>query len=107
VFVARVSKNVTRLRSGDPVSGVTIAAQQWVNGGAFAESVSARQGLLALNPDNVTFEQAASVPTSGLMALQVLRAPRQWWPERMVLINGTEGGWARSLCRSRRPTARA
>ncbi|MFQ5572359.1 MAG: NAD(P)-dependent alcohol dehydrogenase, partial [Rhodothermales bacterium] len=50
------------------------------------------QDLLALKPDNVTFEQAASVPTSGLIALQNLRGLSRWQPGRKVLINGAGGG---------------
>ena len=89
-IVESVGKSVTRLRVGDPVFGETIAAQQWVNGGAFAEYVSVHQDLLALKPDNVTFEQAASVPTSGFIALQNLRGLSQRLGR--VLINGAGGG---------------
>ena len=91
-IVESVGKSVTRFRPGSPVFGETIIAQQWVNGGAFAEYVSVRQDLLALKPDNVTFEQAASVPTSGFIALQNLRGPSQWRSGRKVLINGGGGG---------------
>ena len=91
-IVESLGKSVTRFRAGDPVFGETIVAQQWVNGGAFAEYVPVRQDLLALKPDNVTFEQAASVPTSGFIALQNLRGLSQWRPGQKVLINGAGGG---------------
>ena len=91
-IVESVGKGVTRFRPGDPVFGETIVAQQWVNGGAFAEYVSVRQDLLALKPDTVTFEQAASVPTSGFIALQNLRGLSQQGPGQKVLINGGGGG---------------
>jgi len=68
-IVESVGKGVSRFRAGDPVFGETIATQQWTNGGAFAEYVSVPQDLLALKPDHITFEQAASVPTSGYIAL--------------------------------------
>jgi NADPH:quinone reductase-like Zn-dependent oxidoreductase len=90
-IVESVGKSVPRFRPGDPVFGETIVAQQWVNGGAFAEYVSVRQDLLALKPDDVTFEQAASVPTSGFIALQNLRGASQR-PGQKVLINGAGGG---------------
>jgi len=90
--VESVGKSVTRFRPGDPVFGETIAAHQWVHGRAFAEYVSVHQDLLALKPDNVTFEQAASVPTSGLIALQNLRDLSRWPPGQEVLINGAGGG---------------
>jgi NADPH:quinone reductase-like Zn-dependent oxidoreductase len=91
-IVEAVGMNVRRFRPGDPVFGETIAAQAWVNGGAFAEVVSVREELLARKPDNVTFEQAASVPTSGFITLQNLRGPRRWLLGRKVLVNGAGGG---------------
>ena len=91
-IVESVGKSVTRFRPGDPVFGETIVKQQWIHGGAFAEYVSVHQDLLALKPDNVTFEQAASVPTSGFIALQNLRGLSQMRPGQKVLINGGGGG---------------
>lgn len=91
-IVESVGNNVTRFRSEDPVFGETIVAHQWIHGGAYAEYVSVHQDLLALKPDNVTFEQAASVPSSGLIALQNLRGLSQWEPGKKVLINGAGGG---------------
>ena len=91
-IVESVGKSVTRFRPGDPVFGETIATHQWTNGGAFAEYVSIRQDLLARKPDNVTFEQAASVPTSGYIVLQNLRDPSQLRPGQKVLVNGAGGG---------------
>ncbi|PYQ07669.1 MAG: NAD(P)-dependent alcohol dehydrogenase [Acidobacteria bacterium] len=90
--VESVGKNVTQFRPGDPVFGETIVAHQWIHGGAFAEYVSVHRDLLALKPANVTFEQAASVPTSGFIALQNLRGLRQLRPGQNVLINGGGGG---------------
>ena len=55
-IVESVGKNVTRFRQDDEVFGETIYTNQWTNGGAFAEYVSVRQDLLALKPDNITFE---------------------------------------------------
>ena len=91
-IVESVGKNVTRFRPGDPVFGETIPDQQWVNGGAFAEYVSVPQDLLELKPQNVTFEQAASVPTSGFIVLLNLRDESLLSPGRTVLINGAGGG---------------
>ena len=65
---------------------------QWAHGGAFAEYVAVPQGLLAHKPGNVTFEQAAAVPTSGTIAIQNLRDGSRLRPGRSVLINGAAGG---------------
>ncbi|MFC1889222.1 NAD(P)-dependent alcohol dehydrogenase [Thermodesulfobacteriota bacterium] len=90
--VESVGKNVTQFRQGDEVFGETIGAYQWTNGGAFSEYVSVPQDWLALKPDNITFEQAASVPTSGFIALQNLREASQVRPGQKVLVNGAGGG---------------
>lgn len=91
-IVESVGKRVTRFRPGDPVFGETIATQQWINGGAFAEYVSVPEDLLALQPDNITFEQAAAVPASGYITLQNLRDLGQLRPGQAVLVNGAGGG---------------
>jgi NADPH:quinone reductase-like Zn-dependent oxidoreductase len=91
-IVESVGKSVTRLRPGDPVFGETIVTNQWLNGGAFAEYVSVPQELLALKPENITFEQAASVPTSGFIALLNLRGGTLIRPGQRVLVNGAGGG---------------
>ncbi len=91
-IVESVGKGVTRFRPGDPVFGETVAVHQWTNGGAFAEYVSVPQDLLARKPDNITFEQAASVPTSGYIALLNLGDLSQLRPGQSVLINGAGGG---------------
>jgi NADPH:quinone reductase-like Zn-dependent oxidoreductase len=90
--VESAGKNVTRFGVGDPVFGETIVSHQWTNGGAFAEYVSVPQDLLARKPENVTFEQAASVPTSGYIALLNLPDVSRWRPGRRVLVNGAGGG---------------
>lgn len=84
--------SVTGFRPGDPVFGETLLAHQWAHGGAFAEYVSVHQDLLARKPDNVTFEQAASVPSSGFIALNNLRGVSRWPPGKRVLVNGAGGG---------------
>jgi NADPH:quinone reductase-like Zn-dependent oxidoreductase len=91
-IVESVGKGVRQFRPGDSVFGETIVKHQWIHGGAFAEYVCAHQDLLALKPANITFEQAASVPTSGFIALQNLRDLSQMRPGHKVLINGAGGG---------------
>jgi NADPH:quinone reductase-like Zn-dependent oxidoreductase len=90
--VESAGKSVTQFRAGDSVFGETIVRHQWTNGSAFAEYVSVRQDSLALKPDNITFEQAASVPTSGFIVLLNLRDPSQLRPGQKVLVNGAGGG---------------
>ena len=90
--VEAVGENVTQFKPGDEVFGETISGHQWQNGGAFAEYVSAPEDVLALKPANLTFEQAAAVPTSGFIAIQGVRDQGQVQPGQKVLINGAGGG---------------
>ncbi len=90
--VEAVGRNVTRFRPGDAVFGETVEENQWTNGGAFAEYVSVHQEALELKPGNISFEQAAAVPTSGLIVLNNLQGQRRIRPGQKVLINGAAGG---------------
>src|SRR5262249_34952827 len=63
--IEAVGSNVTEFKPGDAVFGCC--------SGAFAEYACASQSAIVIKPDNVSFEQAASVPIAGLTALQVLR----------------------------------
>ncbi|HXY52787.1 MAG TPA: NAD(P)-dependent alcohol dehydrogenase [Terriglobales bacterium] len=82
--VETVGKEVTQFTPGDAVFGVCR--------GAFAEYACASTSQLARKPNNVTFEQAASVAIAALTALQGLRDKGQIQPGQKVLINGAAGG---------------
>jgi NADPH:quinone reductase-like Zn-dependent oxidoreductase len=59
---------------------------------ACAEYAAVNQDKLALKPANLTFEQAAALPTSALAALHALRDVGKVGPGQEVLINGASGG---------------
>src|ERR1044071_2531690 len=67
--VEAVGRNVTQFKRGDEVFGEVSRC----GFGAYAEYVVVRESTLALKPANLSFEEAASVPTSGCTALQGLR----------------------------------
>jgi NADPH:quinone reductase-like Zn-dependent oxidoreductase len=90
--VEAVGKHVTELAPGDEVFGECIDGIQWANGGAFAEYAAVPARLLAIKPSLLTFEQAASVPTSGYIALHNLQMAGKIKPGQRVLINGAAGG---------------
>jgi NADPH:quinone reductase-like Zn-dependent oxidoreductase len=87
-----VGADVRRLRPGDTVFGETLRGFQWRNGGAYAEYVAVPADNLALKPDNVSFEQAACIPTAGLIALHNLPTGARLQPGHRVLVNGAGGG---------------
>ena len=60
--------------------------------GSCAEYAVAKEGSIAHKPHNLTFEQAAAVPTSACTALQALRDHGKVRPGQKVLINGASGG---------------
>jgi NADPH:quinone reductase-like Zn-dependent oxidoreductase len=60
--------------------------------GALAEYVSVAEDKLALKPANLTFEQAAAIPTGAFTALKGLRDVGKLQPGQKVLINGASGG---------------
>jgi NADPH:quinone reductase-like Zn-dependent oxidoreductase len=91
-YVESVGKNVSQFQQGDEVFGETIKGYQWTNGGAYAEYASVPEDSLALKPANITFEQAAAIPTSGLIALQNLPDEELLQPGQSVLVNGAGGG---------------
>lgn len=90
--VTAVGENVTQFTPGDAVFGETISGTQWTNGGAYAEYVASPAKGLTHKPDNITFEQAAAVPTSGLIALQEMHSQDHVQSGETVLINGAGGG---------------
>ena len=75
---------VTGLRPGDDVFG-------WGDG-AFAEYAAVPATQLAVKPANLTFEQAAAVPTAALAALQGVRRGGRIRPGHQVLVIGASGG---------------
>ncbi len=82
--VAAVGRNVTRFKPGDEVFGECSRA--------CADYACAREDRLVRKPHDLTFEQAAAVPTSALTALQALRDHGKVQPWQKVLINGASGG---------------
>lgn len=84
-IVEAVGADVSGFAAGDDVFGVS-------EGGSFAEQVAVRASKLSRKPANLTYEQAAAVPISGLTALQAVRDVAKLAPGQAVLIIGASGG---------------
>jgi NADPH:quinone reductase-like Zn-dependent oxidoreductase len=82
--IQTVGNDVTRFRPGDEVFGI--------GRGSYAEYTPVPEGKLVPKPENLTFEQAAVVPISGLTALQAVRDSGKIQTGQRVLVIGASGG---------------
>ncbi len=95
--VTAVGANVTSIALGDNVFGESLPTMQWVNGATWAEFVAVHQDRLLTMPTGLTFEEASTLPTAGIIALQTVRENGKVAAGDRVLVNGAAGGVG-SLC---------
>jgi NADPH:quinone reductase-like Zn-dependent oxidoreductase len=98
--IEAVGRNVKQFHPGDGIWGDLSEC----GFGAFAEYVCVPENALRLKPASMTFEEAAAVPSAGVVALQNLRGvgssslsfllsdKGHIQPGQKVLINGAGGG---------------
>jgi NADPH:quinone reductase-like Zn-dependent oxidoreductase len=84
-----VGRNVKQFRTGDEIWG---DLSYPYGAGTFAEYVCVPENALRSKPASMTFEEAAAIPTAGVVALQNLLAKRPIQLGQKVLINGAGGG---------------
>lgn len=82
--VEAVGANVTTFQPGDEVFGI--------GSGSCAEYVVVSAMRIVHKPAELSFEQAAAVPTAAVTALQALRDRGQVEAGQKVLVNGAAGG---------------
>ena len=83
--VEAVGANVTAFRPGDEVMGTA-------ERGSFAELTVTPADKLVPKPADLTFEQAAAIPISGMTALRAVRDEGKVRSGQSVLVIGASGG---------------
>ncbi|KAI8898490.1 alcohol dehydrogenase zinc-binding domain-containing protein [Globomyces pollinis-pini] len=86
--VIQIGPKVTTLKVGDEVFGDISG----MNFGGLAEYIAVDENLLAIKSSKITFEQAASLPQAGVLALQGIKMKNDLKSNDKVLINGAGGG---------------
>jgi NADPH:quinone reductase-like Zn-dependent oxidoreductase len=82
--VESVGRGVTSFRPGNEVFGS--------KRGALAEYVCcAQDGVVALKPSSISFDEAAAVPLAGTTALQAVRDHGRVQAGQKILVNGSSG----------------
>jgi NADPH:quinone reductase-like Zn-dependent oxidoreductase len=85
--VLEVGPGATRLKPGDQVFGLARLKQS----GGFAEAVVTSESCLAIKPEALSFEQAASLPTAAVTAWNGLVDKAAVRPGQQVFVNGCTG----------------
>ena len=86
--VKKTGPKVRDFKAGDEVYG----RPDITRNGSFAEYVAVSESLIARKPDNLAFEEAASIPLAGETAWQALVDTAKVHAGQKVLIHGGAGG---------------
>jgi NADPH:quinone reductase-like Zn-dependent oxidoreductase len=87
-IVEKIGKDVRKFKVGDEVYSRPDIARD----GSYAEYIAVKEDIVALKPKNLSFEEAASIPLSGLTAWEALVTNANIQAGQKVLIHAASGG---------------
>ena len=86
--VIEVGERINQFHPGDSI----YARLDQSTGGAYAEYAAVSKAVAAAKPNNMSHEEAATVPLAAMTALQALQNKGKIEAGQKVLINGASGG---------------
>jgi NADPH:quinone reductase-like Zn-dependent oxidoreductase len=88
--ISAVGKDVKQFKVGDKVFGTTTGLRFGANAEFVCVPEHGRKGVVALMPNNATYEEAAALPVGGMTALYLLRKTKIK-PGGKILVYGASG----------------
>ncbi|WP_431612094.1 NADP-dependent oxidoreductase [Chryseobacterium sp. 'Rf worker isolate 10'] len=87
-IVVDKGSEVTEFNIGDEVY---CGSGSMGSNGTYAEYIAVPEAIVSFKPKNISFEQAAAIPSAGLTSLQIFNRLKLN-PENTVLVTGATGG---------------